>query len=358
MADEFNYYTENEVYGALFLKFPRALLYGEKYKKLSSDAKIAYMALKDRLEYSLKNHWVDEEDHVYFIFTNKELGQVINRTSPHTIKKIKNELVEIGLLKDIQQGVNKPNKMYLSNLDLQANEVYQIDPDFGVPGNAKNAIPQNADITGNAKNANPVISGNKDAGSLDNSGNAKNANNLDLDIYLDTKDIDTKKMDTLNALDDSTNIQTNANYERMLLNNYSETKLSGDQPLDFLGSKILTFIAARANTVKEADQMVDHILKAKRAAEKEYDYKIVIEYDLEKRQEVLFKTLARVFSNEKGGKVKTSILGYLFTAFKKEFVDMILEEESITKNAIYAGKHNPLADYRTKIPLIKITKEN
>lgn len=359
MKNDFNYYTENDVYGALFLKFPRALLYGEKYKKLSSDAKIAYMALKDRLEYSLKNHWVDEEDRVYFIFTNKELGQVINRTSPHTIKKIKNELIEIGLLKDIRQGVNKPNKMYLSNLDLQANEVYQIDPDFGVPGNAKNAIPQNADITGNAKNANPAILGNKDAGSLDNSGNAKNAHNLDLDLNLDTKDIDTKDIDTLkgasNPQSQSSSSQSqNPEYERMLLNNYAETKMSGERGVSFLGSKLLTFIAARANSIAEADNMVDHIIKAKQRVEKEHKGKIVIEYDLENRQNKMFKTLSRVLSNEKGGKVD-SLLGYLFTSFKRDFEEMIEEEERIDKKSIYAGTHNPLADYR--IPMIELTKK-
>nr|DAZ69629.1 MAG TPA: replication initiator protein [Caudoviricetes sp.] len=357
MENDFNYYTENEVYGALFLKFPRALLYGEKYKKLSSDAKIAYMALKDRLEYSLKNHWVDEEDHVYFIFTNKELGQVINRTSPHTIKKIKNELVELGLLKDIQQGVNKPNKMYLSNLDLQANEVYQIDPDFSAPGNAKNAIPQNADITGNAKNANPVISRNKDAGSLDNSGNAKNAHNLDLDLtldtYIDTKD--TLKGDSNSQSQSASSQNQNPEYERMLLNNYAETKMSGERGVSFLGSKLLTFIAARANSIAEADNMVDHIIKAKQSVEKEHKGKIVIEYDLENRQNKMFKTLSRVLSNEKGGKVD-SLLAYLFTSFKRDFEEMIEEEESIDKKSIYEGTHNPLADYR--IPMIDLTKKH
>lgn len=356
MKNDFNYYTEDEVYGALFLKFPRALLYGEKYKKLSSDAKIAYMALKDRLEYSLKNHWVDEEDHVYFIFTNKELGEVINRTSPHTIKKIKNELVKIGLLKDIQQGVNKPNKMYLSNLDLQANEVYKTDPNFGVHGNAKNAIPQNSDITGNAKNANPVISGNKVAGSLDNSGNAKNAHNLDLDLnldtYIDTKD--TLKGDSNSQSQSSSNQNQNPEYERMLLNNYAETKMSGERGVSFLGSKLLTFIAARANSIAEADNMVDHIIKAKQSVEKEHKGKIVIEYDLENRQNKMFKTLSRVLSNEKGGKVD-SLLGYLFTSFKRDFEEMIEEEERIDKKSIYEGTHNPLAGYR--IPMIDLTKK-
>ena len=49
-------------------------MYGEQYKHLSDAAKLAYMVLKDRLEYSLRNHWIDEEGHVYFIFTNQEIN--------------------------------------------------------------------------------------------------------------------------------------------------------------------------------------------------------------------------------------------------------------------------------------------
>jgi hypothetical protein len=43
----------------------------------SSDAKLAYMVLKDRLEYSLRNHWVDEDNHVYFIFYRSRTTRLI-----------------------------------------------------------------------------------------------------------------------------------------------------------------------------------------------------------------------------------------------------------------------------------------
>ncbi|TAR21574.1 hypothetical protein BV230_14550, partial [Lactiplantibacillus plantarum] len=51
-STNFNYYEADNVYGALFFQFPKVLMYGEQYKHLSSDAKLAYMVLKDRLEYS------------------------------------------------------------------------------------------------------------------------------------------------------------------------------------------------------------------------------------------------------------------------------------------------------------------
>ena len=94
-------------------------MYGEQYKHLSSDAKLAYMVLKDRLEYSLRNNWVDSEWHVYFIFTNQELMDLFNCSKGKVIK-IKAELESIGLLVQNQMGFNpktkkiEPNRLYLS----------------------------------------------------------------------------------------------------------------------------------------------------------------------------------------------------------------------------------------------------
>lgn len=68
----FNFYTADKAYGELYFQFPKVFLYGDKYKNLSDSAKIAYMVFKDRLQYSITNNWIDENRHVYFIFTNQE----------------------------------------------------------------------------------------------------------------------------------------------------------------------------------------------------------------------------------------------------------------------------------------------
>ena len=44
----FKFYQPDDVYGTFFFQFPKVLIYGDKYNKLSSDAKIAYMILKDK----------------------------------------------------------------------------------------------------------------------------------------------------------------------------------------------------------------------------------------------------------------------------------------------------------------------
>ena len=128
-STDFNYYEADNVYGALFFQFPKVLMYGEQYKHLSSDAKLAYMVLKDRLEYSLRNNWVDEEGHVYFIFTVKELQDLFNCATEKAVK-IKKELQTANLLKQTQMGFNpktkknEPNRLYLSKLDVKATDVY------------------------------------------------------------------------------------------------------------------------------------------------------------------------------------------------------------------------------------------
>lgn len=73
---EFNFIQSKNAYGTKFFQLPQVLLYGEKYKKLSDSAKLGYVVLRDRLEYSLQNNWIDDEDRVYFIFTNQELNNL------------------------------------------------------------------------------------------------------------------------------------------------------------------------------------------------------------------------------------------------------------------------------------------
>ncbi len=164
----FNFYKADKAYGELFLQFPKVFLYSEKYKTLSNDAKIAYMVFKDRLEYSIQNNWIDDESNVYFIYTNKELGQLLN-CSEHKVIKTKKELEQKNLLLQVQQGFNskkkrnEPNRLYLADLEVEAYEVYAYQnirkhhESQSNQGTAKNAVrqevPQSQSNQGTAKNA-------------------------------------------------------------------------------------------------------------------------------------------------------------------------------------------------------------
>ena len=173
-STNFNYYEADNVYGALFFQFPKVLMYGEQYKHLSSDAKLAYMVLKDRLEYSLRNNWVDEEGHVYFTFTNQELENLFNCHNQKVVK-IKKELETAHLLMQKQLGFNpktkknEPNRLYLSKLDVKATDVY-------LRGEDSPKVSQTLDTSGNVKITHYLY---------------KDFKNIDTNRY----DIDTQKLD-------------------------------------------------------------------------------------------------------------------------------------------------------------------
>lgn len=108
---------KNEVTGFLaFFKFPKPFIYDEKYKNLSNNAKLMYMLLFGRLELSIKNGWHDKEGNVFQYYTNEQLMVDLN-SSEKTIIKFKKELKDVGLLEEVRQGNNLPNRIYISAVD-------------------------------------------------------------------------------------------------------------------------------------------------------------------------------------------------------------------------------------------------
>lgn len=117
---------KNEVTGFLaFFKFPKPFIYDEKYKVLSNNAKMLYMLLFDRLELSLKNGWHDKEGNVFQYYTNDQLMIDLNCNSNKTIIKIKKELKDAGLMTEVRQGMNLPNRIYLEALNGSVENTFQ-----------------------------------------------------------------------------------------------------------------------------------------------------------------------------------------------------------------------------------------
>lgn len=99
-----------------FYMLHKVLFINEKYKKLSDSAKVTYAILNDRVSLSIKNNWIDQNGDIYFIFANENLQEVLDK-SKNTITKIKKELQEAGLLEQVKTGFNRPNKLYLHEIE-------------------------------------------------------------------------------------------------------------------------------------------------------------------------------------------------------------------------------------------------
>ncbi|MFQ8987780.1 MAG: replication initiator protein A, partial [Intestinibacter sp.] len=137
------FYKAKEVYGETYYQLPKVLFSNIKYKKLSNDAKVAYALLKDRFNYSVQNNWVDEDDNLYFIFTNEELMEMLDSGNQKVIK-IKKELQTSELLFQKRMGVNKPNRLYLLRPVVEATDVYvQNTPQtLATSGSVKITLPE------------------------------------------------------------------------------------------------------------------------------------------------------------------------------------------------------------------------
>ena len=103
----------NEVKNNAFYQFPQWLLKEEPYNNLGDKAKLMYMLLFDRRTLSIKNKWYDDDGQIYMYFTIEQFMQELN-CSNKAVVKAKKELVKVGLLEEVRQGVNKPNRLYIN----------------------------------------------------------------------------------------------------------------------------------------------------------------------------------------------------------------------------------------------------
>ncbi|AMV61782.1 Electron transfer flavoprotein-ubiquinone oxidoreductase (plasmid) [Pediococcus damnosus] len=319
-STNFNYYEADNVYGALFFQFPKVLMYGEQYKHLSSDAKLAYMVLKDRLEYSLRNHWVDEDNHVYFIFTVQELQDLFNCATEKAIK-IKKELQTANLLKQIQMGFNpktkknEPNRLYLSKLDVKATDVY-------LRGEYGQETPKSLATSGISKIESPHDFVDNSSQSLATSGISKIESNL----YKDSKNIDTNRynIDT-QKLDFSTANFSPAEIQKQnqdLVNHANDFLTDEDSGLPvFLEPEAVQLLSFWCRTPQQMRRFIGIILNAKYRVEKDHqDIGVIIPLYDEELKPLMTKALRRYFnalrSNEKHIK---NVENYLYGTMQNLF---------------------------------------
>ena len=113
---EIDYYKNNEILENCYYQIPQELFINKLYKeKLNSDSKILYAFLLDRLSLSQKNHWFDELNRVYLIFTREEVQDKLC-LSEKTVTKAFKQLTDTNLIAEKRQGLGKPNLIYVGKI--------------------------------------------------------------------------------------------------------------------------------------------------------------------------------------------------------------------------------------------------
>lgn len=110
-----------------FYKIPKALFENEFYADMKLETKVAYAILRDRFLLSIKNNWIDKSGDVYLIYKNIDL-QTILSVGEKKVISLKKELANFGLLEEERQGLNKPNRLYVGNINADFEVIHRANP--------------------------------------------------------------------------------------------------------------------------------------------------------------------------------------------------------------------------------------
>jgi len=115
-----------------FYRVNKELCDNELYKDLSPTAILLYSILCDRLSVSYANesnskiskkkkHYYDDNGNVYVIFTRMDLEEKLH-VGKSAISSGVNQLIKANLIKEVRQGRNLPNKIYVGKTISEINE--------------------------------------------------------------------------------------------------------------------------------------------------------------------------------------------------------------------------------------------
>lgn len=91
-------------------RIPRQLVTGKDFKNLSTDAKLLYGLLLDRMSLSARNGWYDGQGRVYIYYTAEEIREDLCCGNDKALKLLAELDTKkgFGLIERIKQGQGKP----------------------------------------------------------------------------------------------------------------------------------------------------------------------------------------------------------------------------------------------------------
>lgn len=275
------------------------------YTDLSSDAKLAYGALYNRCKLSISSFqkgnrdYVDENGAVFLIFTVSDLMLLLDK-GKMKVTKIKKELQEHGLLREVRQGLNKPNRLYLQLVDanLEIVEHYSIDGELlkRIDAFGKVLYEKECDIEKTPK-------------PLGNSGSPQNGRPQNgLQNVHKTDGINTEKSKTDNLYD------TNRYEGESSLSDLSISEAFKMGQHGFLSPQLVQKLSLFG---KDAKILENKIYQAKRQVEKNYnnllaDQEIYGEVWLQDLERELDKLIFKIKTGEAEGKSIQNVPAYFY----------------------------------------------
>ena len=117
---DYFYGGESELFS--YYRIPRLLVTGPQFKDLSTDAKLLYGLLLDRMSLSAKNGWYDSNGRVYIYYPLDEVETDLCCGHGKAVRLMA-ELdtgTGIGLIERVRQGLGKPSVIYVKQFTSRA----------------------------------------------------------------------------------------------------------------------------------------------------------------------------------------------------------------------------------------------
>ena len=111
---EFDYFYKEQSKQYAFYRIPKLLIEEECFQELSTDAKLLYGMLLDRVSLSSNSGWLDEQGRVFIIYTIKSIQRDLHCGNKKAVKLLK-ELETFGLIEKEIQGQGKPMLIYVKD---------------------------------------------------------------------------------------------------------------------------------------------------------------------------------------------------------------------------------------------------
>lgn len=113
MAYDYFYGQQSEQFS--FYRIPKILFSQDKFWNVSTDAKLLYGILLDRMNLSARNGWLDEAGRVYITFTIEEIKESLGCAEKKAVKLLDELEKKAELIERKRQGLGKPNLIYVKN---------------------------------------------------------------------------------------------------------------------------------------------------------------------------------------------------------------------------------------------------
>lgn len=290
----FEKYNLSQVKTERFYQLPKYLFEDAYFKKMSAEAKIMYALLKDRFELSIQNEWVDKNNNIYFIFSNKHLCEYLGYAEQKIIK-LKKELISFNLLTQERVGLNKPNRLYL------------LKPNYDIKASHSKELP-NSQLQNNEFGSSRTV--NLSGQELPNSQSNDTENN-DTD-YIKTESNDTNDLND-NKLTFPSNHTNHSNHDNSNFNNEAlKFQLLEELPQS-IKNYLSNFEVAEIKIIKTV------LLKAKTSFNNAIDSYYLLE-DMEIEILHVLKRFKAMLIQK--NETVESMQGYLMKSLKSEFAEM------------------------------------